>query len=379
VEQGTADLRAAVNAMWFLMGRCVTLRQEGNYGATALDYEETLPAGIAPLLVLDASARVRETYRLWSDYRGGVEFLPAATKDYTPLTINVWSAAGGKAAFRSASGSRLIDGIVRTIDSKPREQWLVVHHKLSAVAVAKLITSRLAPRSAPVHFVNWGAHEGTNAYAEVPNVILAGTLFYRPSFYEALGRLSAGKPSATGAFDSSSRNAVMRGEHRHLILQALCRGRVRKCEGAACPPVNAYIIASERSGIREELPTIFPGATVRPWRPLPVELRGHVKAAAAFVLAKLGAVGSNPSGVPFKAVMGHLGMSGSGNFANDVRKHESFRLAMADHGIVEWPEGRARCFRHAYDAYFGGPAESPKKPRGRPPKSAATAAIAASL
>jgi hypothetical protein len=45
-------------------------------------------------------------------------------------------------------------------------------------------------RLAVVSTLHWGAHDATNDYANVPNIILAGTLFLRPSYYEALGRLS---------------------------------------------------------------------------------------------------------------------------------------------------------------------------------------------
>ena len=38
----------------------------------------------------------------------------------------------------------------------------------------------------------------------------------------------------------------MRGEHAHMILQALCRGRMRKSDGAKCLPMDAYVIASSK-------------------------------------------------------------------------------------------------------------------------------------
>lgn len=79
----------------------------------------------------------------------------------------------------------------------------------------------------------------------------------------------------------------MIGEHRHLILQALSRGAVRKCRGVSCPEVNAYIIASAGSGIAEELPTIFPGCDVVLWKPVTTDLKGKAGEALKFVIGSI--------------------------------------------------------------------------------------------
>lgn len=350
VENAPADQVAAVNGLWCLFGKIVTVRRDGAYGNTVLDYKETLPLDTAPLLVLDASARVRPTYSLWEKHRGGMVRLPDAPKDYSPLTIHVWSTAGGKGAFRN-NGDFLLDGIAKTIDTKPNEEWLVVFHKGTGRDIEQQVRKRLnSTRSAPVRFLNWGAHDGTNEFASVPNIILAGTLFYRPSYYEALGRLAAGRPSSTGGFPTATFNEVMRGEHRHLILQALCRGAVRKCEGASCPPVHAYIIASPRSGIAHDLPAIFPGASVARWQPVKIGAKGKAGAAAKFVVE---AIKNGETFVSFAAVKGHIKTRDSANFNRTIRRHDRFQEALAERGIIEWPQHRPTGFMRAVDAYFG--------------------------
>ena len=64
------------------------------------------------------------------------------------------------------------------------------------------------------------------------------------------------------------------GEHANDILQALCRGAVRKSAGDTCPVCHAYIIASVRSGIPQALPLIFPDCRVNQWMPKRQTLRG---------------------------------------------------------------------------------------------------------
>ena len=196
-----------------------------------LDYKDTLPDDLKPLLALDASARVRTVYDCWEEGRGGIVRLPSASKRYDDLTIHVWDRGGGKSGFRN-NGDLLVEGIASTILTRPDEPWLVVHHKQEGIGrdIEDEVRALLPP-TVRVHFLHWGAHDATNEYADVPNIILAGTLFLRTSHYEALGRLASGHPSSSGRFDDEKVRQVTAGEHRHLILQALCRGAVRRCVG----------------------------------------------------------------------------------------------------------------------------------------------------
>ena len=52
--------------------------------------------------------------------------------------------------------------------------------------------------AADLNFLTWGNHRATNDYAECRHLMLAGTLFYRASYYEGLARLSLNKRAAQG-------------------------------------------------------------------------------------------------------------------------------------------------------------------------------------
>jgi hypothetical protein len=58
-------------------------------------------------------------------------------------------------------------------------------------------------------------------------------VFFRPSFYEALKRLAAGRPATKGMVTKEELERVMVGEHSHAILQALA--------GALCGAAMASI------------------------------------------------------------------------------------------------------------------------------------------
>jgi hypothetical protein len=336
---GAEDERAVLSSLWFISGKRVSIRRDGKFGGALIDYRETLPADLAPMVILDASGRVRSTYGDMEASRG-LERLPSAPKDYSPLTVHTWQRSGGKTAF-AEDGDKLAAGIAKTIDTRPDEEWLVVHHKSRGrVGNVEANVVRMLGKTSPerVHFINWGNHAATNQYANVPNVILAGTLFYRASYYEALKRLAANRPASRGGVTKDELEKVQLGEHAHLILQALCRGAVRKSDGDKCHPANAYIIASVRSGIPAALPTIFPGCKVAGWSPVPRNLKGDAEAAYQFVEAW--ARKASPGAVlKFRDVQREVGIDRR-TFTDTIRRGMPFREAIAELGVVEWAKGK---------------------------------------
>jgi hypothetical protein len=348
---------AALTDLWLLSGKLAAVRHDGRgCGNTILDYhDENLPPDIAPMLVLDASARpgVRSAYDQWEAERGGIKRLRPAPKRYDALTVNVWNTYGGKRAFEKRR-EELIDGVVQVINSKPTEEFLVVGHKAKKpmrgkkAGDAKATTAdKMKPRvnieddvreriegdKGRVKFLTWGSHTATNEFVDIPNVILAGTLFYRASYYDALGRLvTATRPGRR--LEERILNDIELGEHRHLVLQALCRGRVRKCDGDACLPCEAYIIAANRTGIPAALPDIFPGCKVKLWRPIKRDLRGKV-ADAFKVITEWFDHAAPDAKLRFVDVQRAIDISDTSNFREDIRKHPDLVAGLSEYGIRE--------------------------------------------
>lgn len=343
------DTQMIVSSLWFMAGKLATAKTDGVYGNTALSFRDTLPYDFMPVLITDASGRVRTTYQQWAHDRGGLQILRSAPKSYRNLTVNVWQTGGGKSAF-ARDGSRLVDGIAATINSKPEEDFLVIHHKKDhRFDIEADVSTLVTGDKSRVHFLNWGRHQATNDFVNVPNVILAGTLFFRASYYEALGRL--GSAIAPGdKMPERLLEEVIVGEHRHLILQAVGRGPVRVSVGGDCAPCNGYVIASTRSGIKEALPSIFPQCRVVQWAPVKRPLKGKIKKAVEFVVSHLTA---NPSDLlKFTAVRRAIGMNDSANFNSRIRKSPDFKEALAEAGIVEHGAGvRPTGFMCAAAAY----------------------------
>ena len=286
------DQQLAATALRMLSGRPARVRHDGPCGNAMLTYHDTLPDDLKPLLVLDASGRVRQTYAFIEQRRRSLIRLGETVKDYSPLTIHTWRVSGSKSGW-AEHGPDLVEGIADTISTRPDESWLVVVHRPDGrvldveAAIKRKLPADVRPR---VQCLTWGKHLATNQFADVANVILAGTLLMRPSFYAALTHLAQDRDTLPGLADPAEIAATMRGEHAHLVMQALCRGRVRKSDGSRCLPMNAYVIASTRSGIPDDLARIFPGCRVAPWQPGKApKPKGAVARALAFVQVRLAA------------------------------------------------------------------------------------------
>jgi hypothetical protein len=165
---------------------------------------------------------------------------------------------------------------------------------------------------------------------------LAGTLFYAESGYEALKRLASGRPATGGKVTAAEMHETKLGEHAHLILQALCRGSVRKCDGEHCHQAEAWIIAAKASGIRGHLPRIFPGCVVQAWRPIPRGMEGLP--ATVFDYVKTWATTANVGDViRFKDIQKALGVT-SQTFRNETQRGndgEGLREALEEIGVEE--------------------------------------------
>ena len=223
-------------------------------------------------------------------------------------------------------------GIATTILTKPTERWLVVVHKRDPKVrdVQKAIERHLpADVRANVAFIQWGSHVATNDYADVPNLILAGTLFMRPSFYVALTHLAQDRPTAPGFASRKDIERTTRGEHANLVLQAICRGRVRKSDGPRCLPMDAYLIAASNSGIGEALTTIFPGCTVVAWDPLGEADGGPVAAAEEFLQRELA---RGKQRVSYKTIQETIGVT-SKHFAERVTARPEWARVMDRLGL----------------------------------------------
>ena len=336
--------RETLETLLAMSGRTLSVRRDGRVPMpTLVGYRRTIPDDLLPLVVLDASGRVRTTYDDLATTMPLVR-LPAAHKDYSGLTIRVWDRGGGKSSFGTEKAAEpIVSAIADLIESSDDTgRWLVVGHKQvegRVVDVEGTLRRRLSPaKSALVDFIPWGNHAASNDYADASRVVLAGTLFLPRSGYEALKRLCLDRDPDQLALTDDDLTDTEMGEHGHYVLQALCRASVRKAEEGGTRPCTAYIIASKRSGIRNRLPEWFPGCRVESWEPRgPKPLTGHSKMVFDYV-TRWAAAKEPGAKLKFSKVYGDLHIHP--DVFRDVRANERLKAALAERGITEGGGGK---------------------------------------
>jgi|GEM_PF-1183413 len=329
-DKEKSGVQETVRDLWTLSGKTASV---GTYGIKpwCVHYENTLPDDLKPMVICDASGRVSQTYPHWSNGRGDLVELSRGSKNYKNLTLHYWPESGGKTAWLKGPEKR-IEAIASAIQSKPDEQWLVVHHMKSndfELDIPAEVIGTVGP-GVGVHFAHWGGSDfkATNEYRDIPNIILAGTLFYPEPVYEAIGRLSRGL-SSDDKIDREHLRQIKLGEHADHILQAVCRGSVRKSDGEFCHPCDVYIIGAPQHGIPQMLKdgSIFPGATAVEWVPFEDE---ELLALADWISSEL----KIKERVASKDAMEWAKYVDRSNFQRDVLNNDQFEAALGERGII---------------------------------------------
>lgn len=228
-----------------------------------------LPSDFAPVVILDASGRVRSTYRVWEQAGGLLHRLPVATNDYSRLRVHLWERNVGKTATDAFED--VADALGKLIDDDDTDDhWLIVSYKDHPLD-GLLPKGLKAATEGRLHFLTWGMHHGTNAYSHCRKVVLVGQLSYGLSGYRALAA-ACGAPEPGEAMDEE----LQRGEYQHHLLQALTRASVRRSRRGLAGICTAYVVASPQLGFADLIPATFPGCIIDRWSPDQSALEGRV-------------------------------------------------------------------------------------------------------
>lgn len=323
----TADLKIAngkpgastLRTLKALSGQQALLVGEHAKGLALVGSSSTLPSDFAPVVIVDASGRVRETYRLWETHRGNLHRLPAAKNDYGNLTIYLWQRASGHDALQNPGDrSAIVNAIVPEIRDAGGE-WLIVHYKDATEAFAELEGAVRDREDIKLHSLTWGMHHGTNQFSHVANVVVIGQLWRSDHHYPALASAASGLPAAEVA--KLNIDDLRWGEFQHDLLQALCRASVRRSVDGRASKCRAFVIATPSAQTFSRVDDTFPGCNIWNWKPGGQTLNGQVGKAAAYLKCRFDDL--TVERVSKKEVRKHLGMAAS-NFSKDVIKHPGF-------------------------------------------------------
>jgi hypothetical protein len=317
----------AVRKLAMLAGQTVGV-EPGMHGQQALiGAGRSLPADFMPVIVFDASVRLRDGYRLQERYQGNVVRLPGVEHSYVDTAIHLWKAPMGtdKLADPIYRG-RILSVAADLINADPDEDWLVIHHKARdgghdiAAELRALLTDKRQAQ-----FVHWGAHYGSNAYRETRKVIVLGTWRKPDWVYAAMYMASSGRGYEAVTLDG--RRQLRQREHDHDLMQAVGRSNIRNVVEGVAGKADVYLLASPEKGLEDRILGTFPGCRLIPWQPIERAATGHLAAAIAY-LAPM------PVGIVAKqAVRKALGISTASGFRH-VTEDKRFVRFLTQAGIM---------------------------------------------
>jgi hypothetical protein len=231
-----------------------------------------LPDDFAPCLILDASGRIRESYKMM-EANGILQRLPSFTADYSRLNIHHWNRAASRSALMNdAARLEVLSSVAELISEGPGEEsWLIIHPQ-DREGDPHSVTQELramVPNPSRLSFLHWGNHHGTNDYRHIRRVVVLGLWRKPQSHYSALHIAAGG--SLDSATDGETLDAIRTGEHRHDLLQAICRASVREGDGSVCGDCTVYLVDRQKDA-PSILQQTFPGASVKPWHPASAEM-----------------------------------------------------------------------------------------------------------
>lgn len=327
-----------------LSGRKVLLSRD-NLGSTYLvGCSERLPSGDVPIIVMDASLRVREPYSFPSDVEA--VRLQTASADYQNLSIHWWNTPCSKSILSNKDKSDPItNAVAAKINEKPDEQWLVIHHKANGDIQIERDVIRGITCQSNVSFIHWGDHHGTNKYNHIRNVIVMGFWIEPDASYQ--GRHAAIMGKIEEPLNDIELAHIKDGEHRHNLMQAISRSNIRNHVEGVCGEATVYIIADGRHQPDRLLKEAFPGCKICDWLPTVTPLTGRKKAVADAVIKAF----EDPSvmevrkitirkAVGFKHKQDMTRVLDNGEVANTLRR---CGIAVTDPAFIRVQDGKGLC------------------------------------
>jgi hypothetical protein len=248
-----------VEHLWMLAGGVARVRTVRDR-RVVLDFRGRLPEDMTPMIVLDASARIRETYMMQAEEQGNVTFLRHAPKRFDHVKLHVRRVGSGKDQLLK-DPDKVAREVAEVVNRYGPRDCLVLTHKPESKAsdLRALLQPYLKAGKEPA-FLTWGQHDATNAYADRRVVICASTYFFNDGTCEAIGRAATSRPAAE-EFSNGAIARIKAGAALANLQQGLSRGCTRRCEGDFAHAGELYLRLSAKSALAiERVHKLFVGS-----------------------------------------------------------------------------------------------------------------------
>jgi hypothetical protein len=327
--------RRAAYCLWKVSGKKVRVSKDVD-GQTIIDWKRNLPDDFFPVVVFDASGRVRSMYDFYARSTNKLVEITTLKRDFSHLTFHHFNLGGGKNPWRRRTGP-LLKLTKSLISQEPDRKTLVIVHKPDLGEKEKKripdIQKLLAKDCPNAGWLTWGNHKQTNEFRDYDRLILPGLLYLPQSVIRVRTYGSLQTPTRLDLAEDCFRE-IERGEIRSDLLQAV--GRVARSTKDGEPiPADILIVASDKQigSIQELLQETFPGSAYK---------KGKADAASANVTKAelLSEVirdhfsRAPEMNLPFRQAKGRLGKIGK-KYWQEVRRSVSIKALCQELGIEE--------------------------------------------
>jgi hypothetical protein len=366
------DLGDVLENLWEVSGLPLKVHKSQGRSSAIITFREYLPADFAPVIVTDASGRVRQLYDEIKTNGCQLVELGRAVKNYSPFKVHLWDRSAAKHVFsKGRNGTpanpddveEIAGEMAKVVRSKaPRGRWLVICHggersrgklvDFGALLQAELVDlspvfvdhtylpdpdrqaelAKLEAQGLTVAVLNWGRHDATSAFKLFDKTIMIGCQYDPDAVVEAKVRANGRIPVDVPIPEERMKEARL-GELKHHVLQGHNRGGIRGSDGDKCTPGEAWHVASAASGVTKDLyREDFPECVVKDWTPVEKKIRSkRILEALEIIKAHFK---RTKEALRFSIVYNAMAMA-KGDFRTRVRRNVQFQREMSKLGICE--------------------------------------------
>ncbi len=221
-----------------------------------------LPNDLAPLFVLDASARVCGNYDIMKKSGLNVKITSCLPHSYGNANFYFMKMGVGRSSLAKSPSirERMLIEVTEKINEDRDEPIIVIYNNVRGVDIPSMV-SGMSTNPHRIEYVKWGDHKASNKYRHIKKVICLGMLRLPKSGYTATHMGCVGR-----AEDQATDNPRIRKSHiLSSMLQAFARSNMRNGVDGDCGECSIYIVDSEIL-MPNYLRDTFPGCNVSEWK-----------------------------------------------------------------------------------------------------------------
>ncbi len=227
-----------------------------------------LPEDLAPIFVLDASARVTANYQIMKKAGLNVNVTSCQPHSYENAHFHCMKIGVGRSNLsrHESVRKRMLTEVEAKINEDTDEPIIVVYNNVRGFDIPTLV-SNVTTNPHRVKYVKWGDHKASNDFRHIKKVICLGVMRlpdvgYTSTHMACLGRVE----------DQAADSHRMRESHTFSsMLQAFARSNMRNGADGKCGECSIYIIDSEHF-MPDLLRYTFPRCNVHDWKGVTTKL-----------------------------------------------------------------------------------------------------------